>query len=216
MVDSTQVAELAPEEIVRRMDGVIRPHGSEADRTEAYLPSPVIQNHAAYLHFLPNGDLACAWFGGTMEGRGDISIWMSRLAQQAGRWSEAERLSDDPDRSEQNPVLFNAPDGTVWLFHTSQPGGRQDECEIVARKSGDGGLSFGPAKRIGQLPGRVCQKSGPGNPVRSLAVARFSLHRRKRRTVDRRRGQRRSRFILPTRARHGHLWNCPTAWALCT
>ena len=153
MVDSTQVAELAPEEIVRRMDGVIRPHGSEADRTEAYLPSPVIQNHAAYLHFLPNGDLACAWFGGTMEGRGDISIWMSRLAQQAGRWSEAERLSDDPDRSEQNPVLFNAPDGTVWLFHTSQPGGRQDECEIVARKSGDGGLSFGPAKRIGQFQG---------------------------------------------------------------
>ena len=47
---------------------------------DAYLPSPCIQNHAANLAFLPDGTLTCVWFGGTMEGMGDISVYMSRLA----------------------------------------------------------------------------------------------------------------------------------------
>ena len=75
-------------------------------RQEAMLPSPCIQNHAANLCRLPDGALACVWFGGTMEGMGDISVWMSRLEPGAEGWSAAERLTDAPDRSEQNPVLF--------------------------------------------------------------------------------------------------------------
>ncbi|HCZ00223.1 MAG TPA: glycosyl hydrolase [Rhodobacter sp.] len=131
------------------MDGSL--HLSPGGRVDAFLPSPMVQNHAANLHFLPDGGLACVWFGGTMEGMGDISIYISTLGP--GGWSPARRLSDDPSRSEQNPVLFNAPTGAVWLFHTSQPGGRQDECEIMARVSQDGGESFGPARRIGDFRG---------------------------------------------------------------
>jgi predicted neuraminidase len=141
--------ELTKSEIEAAMDG--RLHISSSGRVDAFLPSPMVQNHAANLHFLPDGRLACVWFGGTMEGMGDISVYMSTL-EPAG-WSAARRLSDDPTRSEQNPVLFTAPDGAVWLFHTSQPGGRQDECEIVARVSIDGGESFGPARRIGDFRG---------------------------------------------------------------
>lgn len=131
------------------MDGHL--HHSPWGRVDAFLPSPMVQNHAANLHFLLDGRLACVWFGGTMEGMGDISVYMSTLGPEG--WSDARRLSDDPTRSEQNPVLFTAPDGAVWLFHTSQPGGRQDECEIVARVSRDGGESFGPARRIGDFRG---------------------------------------------------------------
>ena len=148
--ESPQV-ELSPAQIVARMDGVLHP--SPGMLAEAYLPSQMMQNHAAFLAFLPGGDLACAWFGGTMEGRGDISIWMSRLAPGSAGWTPAQRLSAAPDRSEQNPVLFTAPDGVVWLFHTSQPGGRQDDCQIMARTSQDGGGSFGPARRIGAFTG---------------------------------------------------------------
>ena len=72
-----------------------------------------MQNHAANLMELRNGDLACVWFGGTQEGVPDISIWFSRLPRGAARWSEAVRLSDGPARSEQNPILFNAPDGRL-------------------------------------------------------------------------------------------------------
>jgi predicted neuraminidase len=141
--------ELTTPEIEAAMDG--RLHVSPTGRVDAFLSSPMVQNHAANLHLLPDGRLACVWFGGTMEGMGDISVYMSTLGPDG--WSEAHRLSDDPTRSEQNPVLFTAPDGAVWLFHTSQPGGRQDECEIVARVSSDGGESFGPARRIGDFRG---------------------------------------------------------------
>ncbi len=145
--------ELRPEEIAAAMDGILRPHQTEPDRTEAFLPSPCVQNHAANLAFLADGSLACVWFGGTMEGMGDISIWMSRLAVGAERWGQAIRLTDDPGRSEQNPILFLAPDGKVCLFHTSQPGGQQDLCEIRMRRSSDGGASFGPSERLGDFLG---------------------------------------------------------------
>ena len=151
MAAKSDVHELAPDEIAALMDGKVRMHQSESDREEAFLPSPVMQNHAANLTFLPDGTLACVWFGGTMEGMGDISIYMSRLVN--GCWTDSAKLTDDATRSEQNPLLFNAPDGRVILFHTSQPGGRQDECEIRQRISPDGGQTFGAPKRIGDYKG---------------------------------------------------------------
>jgi predicted neuraminidase len=90
----------------------------------------MVQNHAAFLHLLSDGALACAWFGGTLEGKSDISIFASVLPTDASTWGPPQRLSFDPDHSEQNPVLFTAPDGRLWLFHTSQPSGNQDECRI--------------------------------------------------------------------------------------
>ena len=143
--------ELDPGIIAARMDGVVAQYPFESDREEGFIPSPVVQNHAANLSFLPDGTLTCVWFGGTMEGMGDISVYMSRL--EGGRWTDAEKLTDDGGRSEQNPLLFNAPDGCVFLFHTSQPGGRQDECEIQYRTSTDGGRSFGASKRVGDFKG---------------------------------------------------------------
>ena len=151
MSDINTANELEPAGIMDRMNGIPVPHPVEKDRVDAFLPSPVVQNHAANLSFLPDGTLACVWFGGTMEGMGDISVYMSRL--EAGRWTAAVKLTDDDGRSEQNPLLFNAPDGRVFLFHTSQPGGRQDECEIRCRISADGGRSFGPSQRVGDFRG---------------------------------------------------------------
>jgi predicted neuraminidase len=147
------LCELSPEDIIAVMTGELRPHPSEVDRVEAMFPSPEVQNHAANLCFLPDGTLACCWFGGTMEGMGDISVWLSRLAPGSDRWTQPERLSDRDGRSEQNPVLWVAPDGEVWLFHTSQPGGRQDLCEIYCRRSKDMGRSFGPPFRLGDVTG---------------------------------------------------------------
>lgn len=153
MTKAMRAGELSLEEIETYIDGRLRPHAVEQDRIEALLPSECVQNHAANLCWLPDGTLACVWFGGTMEGMGDISVWMSRLAPGADRWSDAQRLSDRADRSEQNPVLFVAPDNEVWLFHTSQPGGRQDECEIHCRRSSDGGVSFGAPQRLSDFKG---------------------------------------------------------------
>jgi predicted neuraminidase len=124
---------MTPQEIAARMDGRIEAAGP--DRAEAFLQSPVVHNHASFLRWLPDGTLACAWFAGTLEGRPDIFIHLATLAPGSEDWSRADRVSDDPERSEQNPVIFADPaDGALGLFHTAQPGGRQEECEVRFRR----------------------------------------------------------------------------------
>lgn len=117
-----------PETIAAAMTGALSQ--AAPGREEAFLPSPKIQNHAAFLSRLPDGALICAWFGGTLEGKSDISIHASILLPGASVWGPARALSGDPAHSEQNPVIFTAPDGQFWLFHTAQPSGNQDECRI--------------------------------------------------------------------------------------
>ena len=58
-----------------RMDGRL----TERDGgLEAILPASTVQNHAAFLARLPDGTLACAWFGGSLEGKSDISVHAAR------------------------------------------------------------------------------------------------------------------------------------------
>lgn len=144
---------LRPEEVPALMDGMLRANTAQTGRFDAYLPSPCIQNHAANLAFLADGTLTCVWFGGTMEGMGDISVYMSRLTPGADRWSEPEKMSDDPAKSEQNPLVFNAPDGRVWLLYTSQTSGDQDGAVVKCRISEDGGKSFAAPTILCDLPG---------------------------------------------------------------
>lgn len=122
---------LTPDQIAARMDGGLRE--VSPGRFEAFLPSPCIQNHAAFLSAGPDG-LDCLWFGGSLEGKSDISIWRATLAQRG--WSAAERVSGDPERSEQNPVQFDAPDGRRLVLHTAQEGGNQDACLLRIREDG--------------------------------------------------------------------------------
>jgi predicted neuraminidase len=121
---------MSPDQIEARMTGAVSVDPS--GRAEAFLPSPMVQNHAAFIELFDDGTLACVWFGGTLEGKSDISIFGSTLAPGATQWSPYVQLSDDPARSEQNPVLTKL--GGKWkLFHTAQPSGNQDECLLRAR-----------------------------------------------------------------------------------
>ena len=121
-------------EIIERMNGKVQTfsNGWQA----AILPSPCIQNHAAFLYSDPFGDLRCAWFAGGLEGKSDICIHSSILDEKTGLWQSAQAFTDDPVRSEQNPVLFS-PDGQrTLLFHTAQRGGNQDQCIVRMREVG--------------------------------------------------------------------------------
>jgi predicted neuraminidase len=132
--------------IAAQMDGLLRPVAPH--RADAFIPSPSPQNHAAFLSRLPDGTLACVWFGGTMEGMPDISIHMSVLNEDTQQWSPATVLEDDRSRSEQNPLLFTAPDGKVWLLYTSQLSGNQDTSVVRRRISDDGGKTFDAAETM--------------------------------------------------------------------
>lgn len=124
----------------------LHPHPDDASRLIADIPSPCVQNHAANLMPLPNGDLACVWFGGSQEGKSDISIYFARLQAGESCWTPAVKLSDDDTRSEQNPILFPAPDGRLWLLYTAQKSGNQDTSIIRYRISEDNGQTWQPVE----------------------------------------------------------------------
>jgi len=134
-------------------DGIVRPQPQDARVETAMLPSSCPQNHAANLLPLPDGTLMCVWFGGTQEGIADISVWGSRLAPGSHQWSEAVKLSDDASRSEQNPVLFLAPDNVLWLLWTAQLSGNQDTAIVRCRQSQDLGKSWGEITTLLDKPG---------------------------------------------------------------
>jgi predicted neuraminidase len=132
--------------------GLLQAHADDAARLVSDLPSPCVQAHAANLTVLTDGTLACVWFGGSMEGRSDICVYMSRLAPGSAQWSAPVQLSSDPDRSEQNPLLCVMPAGELWLLHTAQTSGHQDTSVARCRISLDNGLSWGPTADLAGAP----------------------------------------------------------------
>ena len=133
-------------------NGLLQKHSEDPARQFADLPSSCVQAHAANLMVLKDGALGCVWFGGSMEGKSDISVYMSRLEPGSNQWSAPVQLSNDPERSEQNPILFPVPDGSLWLLHTAQVSGNQDTAVVRRRVSHDNGKTWGPTETLTAAP----------------------------------------------------------------
>ncbi len=153
-------------------------HGPDA-RVKAYIPTGYKDNHASNLIELDNGDILCTWFAGLSEGSSDIKIVLSRLNKGADRWTEPAMISDDFERSEQNPSLFQTPGGDLWLLHTAQLSrGRmtteewyekvkrgeasghftmQETAEVRLRVSRDRGYTWGESISLFTKPGAFCR-----------------------------------------------------------
>ena len=86
----------------------------------ALLQPAGLQNHAPQLCWLADGQLACVWMAGGQEGTAGMHIVWSRLRPGARCWTQPRPLSGDPQRSEQNPLLFRLADGRLQLIHTAQ------------------------------------------------------------------------------------------------
>ncbi|GAK49605.1 BNR repeat-containing glycosyl hydrolase [Candidatus Moduliflexus flocculans] len=106
------------------------------------IPTLFPHNHASNIIALSNGDMLCAWFGGSCEGKPDISIQASRLKKGAAEWSEPVLLTNDATRSEQNPILFERSPGVVWLIYTAQIGIHQNTAVVRWRMSEDYGHTW--------------------------------------------------------------------------
>ncbi|WP_420114965.1 sialidase family protein [Pseudactinotalea sp.] len=134
-----------------RYDSVLRDRadGSAA----AWLAPPGVENHASFLTYLRDGTLVCAWFAGAREARPDACIYTARLPRGASEWEPAVKASDDPDRSEQNPVLAELPDGRLWLLYTAQEFGSQDTALLKQQYSSDGGRTWSAPERFGESVG---------------------------------------------------------------
>jgi predicted neuraminidase len=123
-------------------DGMIKPSNLQGAK-EAYLQMIVNSAHAANLLVLPSGDLLLTYYAGIYERGSGESIVLSRLPKGSNKWSEPVVVSYHADWANQNPLLFLAPDKSVWLFHTTQKGGHDQQKDIVyGLKSTDEGHTW--------------------------------------------------------------------------
>ncbi|OBR62230.1 neuraminidase (sialidase) [Paenibacillus oryzae] len=105
--------------------------------------------HAPSLIETADGGLLCAWFAGSFEGSGDISVVVSKLDPVEQVWSVPETVSKGVDRSEQNPAFFRSPEGSIWLIYTSQLSRQEGKDNmqftsiIMVQKSNDEGRTWG-------------------------------------------------------------------------
>ncbi|MBZ0255516.1 exo-alpha-sialidase, partial [bacterium] len=104
------------------------------------LPGPY--KHPASIAELENGDLYVAYYCGEGEYAVDTAVWGSRLVKGESKWSEPKIIADTPWRSEGNPVIWQAPDGLVWLFYVNRYGDTWSTSRVKAKVSKDGAYTW--------------------------------------------------------------------------
>ena len=76
---------------------------------------------------------------------GNFTTTFTPLPGEAGLYEIGAALPSavfDATRSEQNPILFPAPDGRLWLLHTAQRAGHQNTAVVRCRTSTDDGQTW--------------------------------------------------------------------------
>ena len=98
--------------------------------------------HPASINQLANGDLYLVYYGGAGEYKGDTAVYGSRLAVGSKQWTPPVKIADTPFRSEGNGVIWQAPDGKVWLFYVVRYGDTWSTSRIQAKISSDGAKTW--------------------------------------------------------------------------
>jgi len=98
--------------------------------------------HPACITELTGGDLYLVYYGGGGEYETDTAVYGSRLAKGSTRWTAPQVIAKDPFRSAGNAVVWQAPDGVVWLFYVVRFGETWSDSRIQVKISRDGARSW--------------------------------------------------------------------------
>jgi predicted neuraminidase len=101
--------------------------------------------HPACMAELDGGDLYLVYYGGKGEYARDTAVYGSRLKKGEDRWSPPRPIARDPLRSVGNAVVWQAPDGLVWLFYVVRDGETWSTSRIQFKVSDDGARSWSDA-----------------------------------------------------------------------
>lgn len=101
--------------------------------------------HPACLTELANGDLYLVYYGGQGEYAKDTAVYGSRLKKGTSTWSPPVVIAKDPFRSLGNGVIWQAPDGLVWLFYVIRYGDTWSTSRIQAKVSRDQAATWSDA-----------------------------------------------------------------------
>lgn len=93
--------------------------------------------HPASMTELRNGDLYLVYYGGAGEYATDTAVFGARLRKGTTSWSAPAAIARDPFRSLGNAVIWQGPDGLVWLFYVVRFGETWSTSRIQAKVSRD-------------------------------------------------------------------------------
>ncbi|MEM7235563.1 MAG: exo-alpha-sialidase [Planctomycetota bacterium] len=93
--------------------------------------------HPAAITELASGDLYIAYYTGSGEYGNDTAVYGMRRKSGETEWSTPVVIADTPGRSEGNPVVWQAPDGKVWLFYVNRFGATWSTSRVKAKISTD-------------------------------------------------------------------------------
>ena len=98
--------------------------------------------HPASVTELDNGDLYLVYYGGSGEYGADSTVYGARRKKGTSKWTEPKMITPRPREPEGNAVVWQAPDGTVWLFSIIRLGETWSTSRIVARISRNGAKTW--------------------------------------------------------------------------
>ncbi len=98
--------------------------------------------HPSSITELDNGDLLLAFYGGEGEYASETRVYASRQRRGSREWSAPVVVASSPFYSMGNPVVWQAPDGVVWLFYVVRPGATWSTSRIAAKISRDRGAQW--------------------------------------------------------------------------
>lgn len=123
------------------LSGVTRAADIEVERV--FGPEvPGKYKHPASIAELRGGDLYIVYHGGTGEYADDTAVWGSRKKSGSQTWEAPKPIADTPFRGDGNAVIWQAPDGMVWLFYVVRYGSTWADSRILCKVSRDGAQSW--------------------------------------------------------------------------
>lgn len=122
---------------------------------------PGIYKHPASITELANGDLYVAYYGGAGEYDTETAVYGSRCKHGETEWSQPIVIADTPFRGDGNPVVWQAPDGIVWLFYVNLYGQTWSSARVKAKVSHDGAKTWSDSFMLTMKKGTMAR----GKPI---------------------------------------------------
>ena len=117
--------------------------------------------HPASIAELANGDLYIVYYGGKGEYATDTGVFGSRFKKGGSHWTTPRAIARDPFRSLGNGVIWQAPDGAVWLFYVVRWGETWSTSRIQGKISRDGARTWSDSFVVSDKEGMMVR----GRPI---------------------------------------------------
>jgi len=111
--------------------------------------------HAPTLIKMANGDLLAAWYAYPEEENKGASLVYARKRHGQSEWEPTRAVFGPSGLSAGNPVLFQLPDGQVWLYFVILRGHFWNDAELYGASSSDSGQLWSSPMKLWPARGTV-------------------------------------------------------------